>query len=39
MKNVDDFIGEGYFEWKIRDWENINNELHSPKFLAGGLKW
>ncbi|OUM60848.1 hypothetical protein PIROE2DRAFT_13290, partial [Piromyces sp. E2] len=32
-------ISEGYYEWKIENWNNIENIKYGPEFLIGNYKW
>eukprot|EP00833_Pecoramyces_ruminatium_P010139 jgi/Orpsp1_1/1184171/evm.model.c7180000088298.1 len=29
---------EGFYEWKIDNWYNVNNFIYSPEFVAGGYR-
>eukprot|EP00833_Pecoramyces_ruminatium_P018562 jgi/Orpsp1_1/1192594/evm.model.d7180000094493.1 len=35
----EDVIGEGYFEWKINDWEGLRIFQVSPTFTIGDYNW
>jgi len=36
-----DTVGDGFYEWKIEDWNKISKEdkINSPEFTAQGIKW
>jgi len=35
----DKIIGEDYYEWKIDNWESLNELEESPEFEIGNYKW
>ncbi|ORX82614.1 hypothetical protein BCR32DRAFT_278763 [Anaeromyces robustus] len=42
IKNDDDrytFIGEKYYEWKIRNWKELESEEYGPEFMANDYIW
>ncbi|ORX77620.1 hypothetical protein BCR32DRAFT_295511 [Anaeromyces robustus] len=41
MDNEKDYetIGEGYYEWTIKDWEKLDNPEYSPLFMINDYKW
>ncbi|KAG4085926.1 hypothetical protein H8356DRAFT_1737333 [Neocallimastix lanati (nom. inval.)] len=32
-------VGEDYFEWNIKNWDRLSNEILSSEFNIGGQKW
>jgi hypothetical protein len=37
--NEEDIIEEGYYEWLIKDWDDLENIVYSPEFMIGEYKW
>ncbi|ORX78580.1 hypothetical protein BCR32DRAFT_294960 [Anaeromyces robustus] len=34
-----DILDEGFYEWKIQNWDQINNYKSSPDFVVGNNNW
>jgi len=32
-------IDEGQYEWRIGDWDKLNDQAYSPEFMAAGHLW